>query len=82
MKNLNDKQKKYLNIFWIIFLTPIFLLVLIFTLISLGWLGFMPTFEELENPLRNLATEVYSTDGKIIGTYYLDENRNTIEYKD
>ena len=82
MKNLNDKQKKYLNIFWIIFLTPTFLLFIIFTLISLGWLGFMPTFEDLENPLRNLATEIYSTDGKIIGTYYLDENRNTVEYKD
>jgi len=81
MKNINDKQKKYLKYFWIIFLTPIFFLLTIFTLISLGWLGFMPTFEDLEHPERNLATEVYSTDGKIIGTYYF-ENRNTVEYKD
>ena len=41
----------------------------------------MPTFEDLENPERNLASEVYSTDGKILGTYYY-ENRNNIEYKD
>lgn len=81
MKNLNDKQKKYLKNFWIIFLTPIFLLILLFTFISFGWLGFMPTFEDLENPERNLASEVYSTDGKILGTYFY-ENRNTVEYKD
>src|SRR5208337_590555 len=79
--NLNDKQKKSLKVFWIIFLTPLIFLITIFTLISLGWLGFMPTFEDLENPERNLATEVYSTDGKIIGTFYY-ENRNTVEYKD
>lgn len=81
MKNLNDQQKKYLKIFWIIFLTPILFFVLLFSFISFGWLGFMPTFEDLENPDRNLASEVYSADGKIIGTYFY-ENRNTVEYKD
>ena len=82
MANLSDKQKKYLKYFWIIFLSPIILFVLIIFLISMGWVGFMPTFEDLENPNRNLASEIYSDDGKVLSTYYLDENRNAVEYKD
>lgn len=83
MENLSDKQKKYLKIFWIIFLSPIVLFFLIIFLVSMGWLGGeMPSFEVLDNPTKNLASEVYSEDGKILGTFYLDENRNNLEYKD
>lgn len=49
----------------------------------MGWIGGeMPSFEMLDNPTKNLASEVYSDDGKVLGTFYLDENRNNIEYKD
>ena len=83
MENLSDKQKKYLKIFWIIFLSPIILFLLIIFFVSLGWIGGeMPSFEVLDNPTKNLASEVYSDDGKILGTFYLDENRNNVEYKD
>ncbi len=41
----------------------------------------MPSFEELENPKTNLATEIYSSDNKLIGTYYV-ENRSNVEYRD
>ncbi|HEY4784407.1 MAG TPA: transglycosylase domain-containing protein [Bacteroidales bacterium] len=83
MENLSDKQKKYLKIFWIIFLSPIILFFLIIFLVSMGWIGGeMPSFEVLDNPTKNLASEVYSNDGKILGTFYLDENRNNLEYKD
>lgn len=41
----------------------------------------MPSFEELENPKTNLATEIYSSDNKLIGTYYI-ENRSNIEYSE
>jgi penicillin-binding protein 1A len=81
MKLLDEKTKKYLKTFWIIFLTPLLLLVLVFIFILLGWFGYMPTVEELATPQHNLASEVYSADGKILGTYYI-ENRNVIEYKD
>lgn len=82
MENLNDKQKKYLKIFWILFITPLAFLFILFFFISMGWVGFMPTFEELENPQRSLASEVYSEDGKVLGTIYQKENRNNVEYKD
>ena len=41
----------------------------------------MPTFEELENPQTNLATEIISCDGKVLGTYYV-ENRSNVYYSD
>jgi penicillin-binding protein 1A len=41
----------------------------------------MPTFEELENPKSNLASEIYSADGKLLGTYYI-ENRSNIHFRD
>jgi penicillin-binding protein 1A len=44
-------------------------------------LGVLPTFEELENPENNLATEVISSDGKTLGKYAA-ENRTPIKYKD
>ncbi len=54
---------------------------LFFSLLSLGLLGFMPSFEELENPKSNLATEIYSSDGSLLG-YIGIENRSNIHYKD
>ncbi len=41
----------------------------------------MPSFEELENPERNLASEVYSEDGYLLGTYYI-ENRSDVHFND
>lgn len=55
------------------------LLALIFFLISMGWLGFMPSFEDLENPKTNLATEVISEDGYVLGKFYI-ENRSNVSY--
>ena len=52
---------------------------LFFTLLSLGWLGFMPSFEELENPKSNQATEVISADGEILGFIGI-ENRSNVTY--
>lgn len=61
----------------VIFVAVIFL----FTGISLGWFGFMPSFEELENPQTYLASEILSYDDQLIGTYYV-ENRSTSNYAD
>ena len=55
-------------------------IICIFFLISVGWLGFMPSFEELENPKTNLATEIISEDGYVLGKYFI-ENRSNVSYK-
>ncbi|KAF0199289.1 MAG: penicillin-binding protein 1A [Bacteroidetes bacterium] len=67
--------------FWKTYLGVFVFIVLLFTAISFGLLGFMPSFEELENPKSNLASEVISADQELLGKYYI-ENRSNIHYSD
>ncbi|NVN93889.1 MAG: transglycosylase domain-containing protein [Bacteroidetes bacterium] len=71
----------YVKRFWIIVASMFLFFILLFTLLSLGWLGFMPSFEELENPKSNLASEIYTADQQILGKYYI-ENRSNCHYSD
>ncbi len=64
---------------WLIFAGFWAFIILLFLGISIGLFGFMPSFEELENPRSNLATEIISSDGKVLGTYYV-ENRSNVDY--
>ncbi len=69
----------YKKIFWILFALPFIIITFIFFLISVGAFGFMPTFEILENPKSNVASEIISDDGVLLGTYYL-QNRTYVSY--
>lgn len=71
--------RKYVYGFWSIIGFGIFGIILLFFSISMGWFGFMPTIEELENPQTFFASEIYSHDGKMFGTYYI-ENRSKSHY--
>lgn len=73
--------KKYLKLFWSILIGGVILAILPFFLASIGALGAMPEFDDLENPESNLATEVISTDGKTLGKYAY-ENRTPVNYKE
>ena len=73
---------KYIKWFWGIVLSGFLFVCLIFLLASWGVFGALPTFEELENPKSDLATEVISADGKTLGKYYVKANRTPIQYKD
>jgi penicillin-binding protein 1A len=64
---------------WIAFAGFWGFIVLLFAGISLGIFGFMPSFEELENPQSNLASEIISSDGQLLGTYFV-ENRTNVHY--
>lgn len=81
-KKTNKPYRKYVRWFWGIYIGIILILIGLFSLISAGRLGVMPTFEELENPELSLASEVISSDGEILGTYYFQENRRRVEYQD
>ena len=84
MKMAKKKVKnfrKYIIWFWGISLGTFSLVILLFLSASWGGLGALPTFEELENPENNLATEVISSDGKTLGKY-ATENRTPIKFKD
>ena len=77
----NKNHKKYILGFWISYAVLLVMIGLFFAAMSYGVFGPMPTFEELENPKSNLATEVISADGKLIGKYYI-ENRSNTQYQE
>ena len=62
-------------------MAPFAVITLLLTLISLGAFGALPTFEELENPRSNIATELITSDGQNLGNYYV-ENRSFVDYSE
>lgn len=84
--NYNNKKKlkqqnssKAIKNLWIIFVSVLLFIILFFICVAAGLFGDMPSFDELENPQTNLATEIISADGKILGTYHV-ENRSNVRY--
>jgi len=75
-----NKFKKYIIRFWLLFAAGVFAVFLIFFLAGKGYLGYMPDFEVLENPKSNLSTQIFSEDGKVIGKFYIKENRTPVRY--
>ena len=80
MRENIKKFKIYLIAFWSLFLLAVGGVVLLFVMIANGRLGFMPSFEELENPKNILASEIYFEDGKILDKYFVSENRTYVDY--
>jgi len=85
MAKTGQKQQqsfvKFIKWFWILFGAGVLSVILVFLLASWGVFGEMPTFERLENPETNLATEFISSDGETLGKLYLDDNRTPIAYE-
>ena len=67
---------------WLIFLTPVVLVSIIFYYASIGGFGEMPDLEVLENPKTNLASEVLSSEGKTLGKYYFNDNRTPVTFSE
>ncbi|MGW9684672.1 penicillin-binding protein 1A [Flagellimonas sp. 2504JD1-5] len=86
MAKAQKKEQKsffvFIKWFWILFGSGVLAAILIFLLAAWGAFGEMPTFEHLENPQTNLATELISSDGETLGKYFLDDNRTWLDYKD
>jgi penicillin-binding protein 1A len=79
--NSATQFRKYIKWLWFLILGGTGAVIIIFLLASWGVFGALPTFEELESPEKNLATEVITIDGKTLGKYAY-ENRTPIKYKD
>jgi penicillin-binding protein 1A len=73
---------KFIKWFWILFATGVLSAILIFLFASWGVFGELPLYEHLENPQTNLASEIFSSDGKTLGKFYLDDNRTPVKYDD
>lgn len=82
-KKNQDKSdfKRYTRTFWKIFFYGLGSIAVFFLFASWGIFGSMPSFEDLENPDSNLATEIISSDGVVIGKYF-QKNRSQLKYSD
>ncbi len=75
------KTTKYLIILWSLYALPVALFIIIMILIATGRMGFMPEFAQLENPQTNLASELITEDGELLGKYFV-ENRTFVDFED
>lgn len=66
--------RKIVKALWILLAFSIVAIVFIFIAISKGWIGYMPPVEELENPTYKFATEIFSEDNKVLGTFSVEKN--------
>nr|MBP7374667.1 penicillin-binding protein [Prevotella sp.] len=74
-------RKSFIHFLWGMLIFLIVGTVFGFTAIWNGWIGYMPPVEDLQNPINRFATQVYSCDGKVMGTYNFNkENRIVIPY--
>ncbi len=79
-KQKDKSYRKYHRLIWIFFLSGLLGAIILFTAISLGWIGYMPDFRELEDPKSNLSSEIFSADQVLLGKYYF-EDRSNIHYQ-
>lgn len=70
---------RYTRNFWKMIFALILLGFIFFISVGLGLFGKLPSFRDLENPKSNLASEVISDDGVVLGTYYI-QNRSNVNY--
>ena len=66
---------------WLAVTSPFLGLFLLVNLTAIGVFGDLPTFDQLENPKNNLATEIISEDGIVLGKYFF-ENRSRARYNE
>lgn len=74
-------RKAFVLFLWSLLVIIILGAAIAFMAIAKGWIGYMPPIEDLQNPINRFATQVYSSDGKIMGTWnYNKENRICVDY--
>ncbi len=75
------KTRRRIRLLWISFCTVMTLFILLIIGINYGFLGYMPSLAELENPQNALSSEVYGSDGVLLGRYYVKDRSNS-KYSD
>ena len=79
-KTKKRNYKKFILAFWVLFTVCIVSVLGVFGAAAFGFLGPMPPLEQLENPKTNLATQILSSDGVVLGKFYFNDNRTPITY--
>lgn len=78
--NTSKSYRRYIRLLWRGFIAVILGVFGIFGAASLGLLGPMPDFRQLENPKTNLATQIISADDTVLGKFYFNDNRTPISF--
>ncbi len=81
-KNVKKSYGTFIKVFWGVFFFGLIALVGVFGFSALGLLGPMPPLEQLENPKTNLATQIISSDGMVLGKFYFNDNRTPISFEE
>ncbi len=66
---------------WVVAILPIIAILTMLWLTHTGTFGRLPSFEELEDPKSNFASEIYSEDGEVLGSFFI-ENRSHMQYEE
>ncbi|MBO5677311.1 MAG: transglycosylase domain-containing protein [Bacteroidaceae bacterium] len=74
-------RKKIFILIWVLFFSVIALVCFAFVGVVKGWIGYMPNIEELQNPINRYASQVFTADGKLLGTWSRSENRIFTDYE-
>ena len=82
MKENKKTYRREIKLFWYVFFFGLFSLVGVFVAAGFGLFGKMPEFRQLENPKTNLATQIFSSDNKILGKFYYNDNRTPLDYEE
>ena len=74
-------RKIFVLFLWAVLVITVAVTTLSFWAIANGMIGYMPPIEDLQNPISRFATQVYSSDGKLMGTWSMSrENRVMVDY--
>ena len=69
-----------IKILWGVIFSGTIIVIAIFFRAGMGYYGPMPDLQQLENPKTNLATQIFSSDGAVLGKYYYEDNRTPIQF--
>jgi len=83
ISNKKDIRSKFRRIFWQLFGLGIIGIILMFVFINIGWIGYLPPIDELQNPKSKFATEIISSDQQLLGRFfYTNQNRVGVRYNE
>lgn len=82
-KNILTQEdiSRYTRNYWKLLVGIVVFVVLLLISVRFGIFGQLPSFEDLENPRSNLASEILTDDNKVLGTYYV-HNRSNVKYSE
>ena len=86
MKKKNNRKLNttyVIRFLWGGFIFGVLALVILFSMIGNGYIGYMPPIEDLENPKDKYASEIYSEDMQVLSRFYQSKNNRVyVGYKE